>query len=94
MIGVAIRKQNAQVDDTATIQVANAVEDRRDPVGGAGKAVKMAIIRLYSMRPPQIQNSANQHHEGSQANTRAQHPADGDLHFQIGFRCHRITTFR
>jgi len=35
--------QNAQSDDAATIQVANALEDRSEPVGGAGNSVKMAI---------------------------------------------------
>ena len=50
------QKQDAQADDAATVEVTNAVEDRRKPVGRTGNSVEKTIVGLDSMRPPQIQN--------------------------------------
>jgi hypothetical protein len=47
--------------------------------------MKMTIIRRHSVRLPHIEKSANEYHNRSQADACAQHPADGDFHFQIGF---------
>ncbi len=53
------QKQNAQADDAATVEVTNAVEDRREPVGGTGNSVKMAIVRL-SLHAPATDTESNQ----------------------------------